>query len=222
MADDTQKDKPAPPVVAYKTFKNFLRSLAPAMPARIDKSVMTSLSGSTQNQLLQALRRLGCIGPTGTPEARLITLVKADGIEFQAALRQALESTYPFLQNNDLANVTMSQLQEHFATLGSGDTIRKAITFFIPAAKDAGFTLSPFIKEPGKRSSSNGRQKRTRAAKPDAQPSPPAHQQPPGKSGGTIQELLLEKFPNFDPTWPDDIKTKWFDNFTDLMKRAAP
>ncbi len=28
---------------------------------------------------------------------------------------------------------------------------------------------------------------------------------------------LLDKFPNFDPTWTDNIKTKWLECFCDLI-----
>jgi hypothetical protein len=31
-------------------------------------------------------------------------------------------------------------------------------------------------------------------------------------------EQLLSKFPEFDPTWPDEVKMKWFDAFDRLMK----
>jgi len=28
---------------------------------------------------------------------------------------------------------------------------------------------------------------------------------------------LLEKFPTFDPTWPDEIKAKWFEGYERLL-----
>jgi hypothetical protein len=31
---------------------------------------------------------------------------------------------------------------------------------------------------------------------------------------------LLEKFPSFDPTWTDEIKTKWFEGFQQFMAHA--
>ncbi len=220
MTDETQKkESVAPPVVAYRTLRNFFRGLAAAMPSRIDKSVMTSMSGSTQIQLLQALRRLGCIEPNGTPTARLRKLVKAEGPEFQAAMHEALIDTYPFLKDNDLSGVTTQQLQELFGTMGSGDTVRKAITFFIPAAKDAGIKLSPFLKEPGKRAPSNGKARRSRPAKVDegrVDDPPP----PPPAAAKSMDQMLMEKFPAFDPAWSDDIKQKWFTGFADLMART--
>ena len=31
---------------------------------------------------------------------------------------------------------------------------------------------------------------------------------------------LLDKFPELDPSWPDDIKAKWFASFEQFMKAA--
>ena len=30
-------------------------------------------------------------------------------------------------------------------------------------------------------------------------------------------QILLSKFPSFNPAWPDDVKIKWFDAFGTLM-----
>lgn len=37
-----------------------------------------------------------------------------------------------------------------------------------------------------------------------------------------ISEDLLNKFPDFNPQWPDEKKNKWFDAFEELLKRVAP
>ena len=31
--------------------------------------------------------------------------------------------------------------------------------------------------------------------------------------GGGVERMLLEKFPNFNPEWSDELKKKWFDAF---------
>lgn len=219
MADE-KKESP-PPYVAYKTFKNFLRSLSQAMPSRIDKSVMTSLAGGTQSQLLHALKFFGLITNTGAPSDKLRSLVKADGAEYQKLLRDLLESHYPFLQLElvDLATVTTQHLQEQFEQLANGDTVRKCMTFFIPAAKDAGLTLSPYIKEPGKRTVSPKPRKGKGAVVIELPPPPPPghqHQQPEA----SWKAMLLAKFPELDPTWPDEVKAKWFESFQQLMAKG--
>jgi hypothetical protein len=134
-----------------------------------------------------------------------------------------IKDGYPYLAGIDLSKVTTQQLQEAFGQVGSGDTVRKAITFFIPAAKDAGIKLSPYIKEPGKRSPGNGRSRKARTPRDEGRAEDGDNRQDPPatpKQPATMQELLMAKFPSFDPSWPDELKTKWFESFTDLMKRA--
>lgn len=225
-----KKDAAAvPPYVAYKTLKNFFRSLGQGMPDRIDKSVMPSMSGGVQAQLISALKYLGLITQAGMPSGNLHHLAKPDSAEFQKALRETLEESYPFLKSKEinLASATMHQLSDKFSQLASGDTARKCMTFFIPAAKDAGIVLSPYIKEPGKRSSSNGKSKKIRPNSPK-NAAPAVAEQPQmvqkesvGQNHGqTWVELLLAKFPAFDPSWPDEIKKNWFSGFNDLMQQG--
>jgi hypothetical protein len=38
------------------------------------------------------------------------------------------------------------------------------------------------------------------------------------KLDGGLVEMLLSKFPQFDPAWPDEVKLKWFDAFDRLLK----
>jgi hypothetical protein len=34
------------------------------------------------------------------------------------------------------------------------------------------------------------------------------------------KEMLLNKFPTFDPSWNDEVKLKWFAAFDELIKRS--
>jgi hypothetical protein len=38
----------------------------------------------------------------------------------------------------------------------------------------------------------------------------------------TWEQMLLSKFPSFDPSWPDEVKSKWFDGFHRLMRVGKP
>jgi hypothetical protein len=221
VATKTDVEKRVPPVVAFRTLKNFWRSLSQGIPSHVDRSVMPSQSGAGQTQIIHALRYLGLVRSDGSPTSSLTLLVKADGTEFQKALRDVLTEAYPFLANKqiDLTHTTMQQLEGEFKKLGaSGDTIRKCITFFIPAAKEAGIPLSPFITKGGpRRAPAVGKPRKQRSPKVEAELPPPAVRPPSAQS---MEELLLSKFPTFDPSWPDEVKSKWFDNFTQLMART--
>ena len=47
---------------------------------------------------------------------------------------------------------------------------------------------------------------------------PPVTPKPPSAELAAWAEMLLAKFPEFDPAWTDDVKAKWFDAFDRLMK----
>ena len=38
----------------------------------------------------------------------------------------------------------------------------------------------------------------------------------------TWAQMLLPKFPTFDPWWPDDVQAKWFAIFARLMGSGPP
>ena len=49
--------KHSPPYVSYKTFGNFINTLQPQVPSRIDRSIWGEMfSGSTGTQLMAAMR----------------------------------------------------------------------------------------------------------------------------------------------------------------------
>lgn len=225
MTNDNKEQKRTPPVLAYRTFDNTLRTLKQAIPSRIDRSVFRSQSGLGQTQILHALKFLSLINEDGVPSPKLAQLVKSEGAEHQKHLRDVLTASYPFLRDSafDLKSATYKLLEERFQKLGaSGDTVRKCITFFIPAAKAAGIQLSPFIPEVGKRVASNGKPRKPRQQRDATPPPPPAREVPPPPPLMSWHELLLSKFPSFDPGWPDDVKSKWFDNFAELRKAGEP
>jgi hypothetical protein len=222
MATETREQKRTPPVLAWRTLLNTLRSLKQAIPSRIDRSVFRSQSGLAQTQILHALKYLSLIDEDGIPSPKLAQLVKSEGPEHQKHLRDVLTAAYPFLRESsfDLKGATHNQLAERFQKLGaSGDTVRKCLTFFIPAAKEAGIELSPFIRAIGKRGPSNGKPRKPRQQSRRAatlSPTPVENQAP--AAAMSWHELLLSKFPSFDPDWPDEVKSKWFDNFAELRK----
>jgi hypothetical protein len=222
--DDKSGVSAIPPYVPYKTLGNFLDGIkATNMPSRIDRSVMPSMSGSLQGQLTSALRYLELVTPNGVPTERLVKIVNAEGAEKQKALRELIISAYPFLfKNFDLERATTKQLEEQFASAGAnGATVRKCMAFFMGAAKAADIKLSPHLK-PFKSVVRNGRNRRTVASGTPA-PTNGVYQSVPQHDPGhaTWEQLLLSKFPNFDPGWPDDVKTKWFAAFDQLMKQGS-
>lgn len=225
MKEDANNPKSPPPYVAWKTLKNFLRSLVQGVPPQIDKSMMRSLSGGVQSQIIQALKAMRLIDDKGVPSAKMEQLVKAEGDEFKKVLRDVLSATYPFLRSGSFNPklATMKMLEDEMGKMAGGGTVSKCIAFFIPAAKDAGIELSTYIEKPGKRAATNGKPRKARVTVPGAAlpPVPPAPPAAPQSDSASITHLLLAKFPDFDPSWPNEIKAKWFDDFAALRKAAA-
>jgi len=178
---------------------------------------MASKSGSTQALLLSAIRYFGLASENGLPTRELEGLVKAEGKERQEAWRSILERSYPNLFKLDLQRATTQQIAESLAKegLSSQDTIRKALNFFSLAVKDAGLRLSPHIKPYA------GHRKLGRPARPliEAQNKPlvPSTSFRTTEVDGTNEwQMLLSKFPDFDPSWPDDLRKNWLEGFERL------
>ncbi|MGD1118989.1 MAG: DUF5343 domain-containing protein [Dehalococcoidales bacterium] len=219
--------KHLPPYVSYRTFHNFIERLQEQMPARIDRSYWGELlSGSTGIQLMAALRFLNLIDANGKPLERLKPLVAARGEQRAQLLRIIAYDAFSFVLESslDLESATYSQLVEVFHSTFqlTEDVSRKCVKFFIALANDAGMPLSPFIT------------KRTRSA--HTTPSTKVISRKVGNRTNrnllipqTVDEIpessswngmLLSKFPNFDPSWSDDLKLKWFAAFDELLKKG--
>jgi hypothetical protein len=182
------------------------------LPNRVDRSVMSSLSGSSQLQLLAALRYLELVSPKGIPTERLSGLVESDGAKFRKALREVLTSSYPFLFNGfDLQRATVEELTRELGTAGaSGDNVRKCVSFFLAAAKQAELPVSPFALSGSRvrrRSYLGSRTSRDSNSLVDEQAPLP-----------NWQELALSKLPEFDPAWSAQTKSKWLEAFNQLIK----
>jgi hypothetical protein len=228
MKDPKRKTmKKIPPYAPYKTFANFLGSLKD-VPARIDRGLMRSMSGSMQAQLIAALEYLTLINPiNGAATEKLAQLIRSEGAEREKHLKEIVTSSYAFIFKDsfDLSRATSQELQDEFVKQGtSGDTTRKCMAFFIAIAKAAGITLSPhFIKPRGWKPGTAKKGTKTRQllrrwddpAEGSLQSSPKM----------PMDHLLLSKFPSFDPNWPDEVKKAWFEAFRELrrdFKKAYP
>src|SRR4030042_3335197 len=213
--------KLTPPYLSYKTLRNFLDSMKVAIPTRIDRSLMKSMAGGLQSQLIAALGYLNLITSDNKPTEKLTRLVNSEGPERQRALKEILTSSYTFLfkEGFDLQRTTLQELQDFFTQAGvTGDTLRKCMAFFMKASKDAGLTLSPHIKKtPGRPRGAKGKTKINHSINGQSFDSKDF-----SDSVGqniSLEQLLLSKFPSFDPAWPDEVKTKWFEGFNKLMEQ---
>ena len=219
--------KHLPPYVSYRTFHNFVERLQQRMPSRIDRSYWGDiLSGSNGIQLMAALRFLGLIDANGKPMERLRPLVAARGEPRAKLLQEIAYDAFGFVLKSslDLESATYSQLEEVFHNTFqlTDDVSRKCVKFFIAMAGDAGMTLSPFITRrtrsahaiTGTKTVSKkvGNRTKRNATIPQGTDEIPDY--------SSWNSKLLDKFPNFDPSWSEELKQKWFSAFDELLKKG--
>ena len=227
--------KTLPPYVSYRTFWNFLDGLQAAVPARIDRSYWgEKFSGSTGGQLIGTLKYLKMIDGNGVPTLRLKQIVLNKGIQRSNLLKQLTQEAYPFfLTELDPANATYAQmeekLKEHFQI--AADVGRKCIKFYIGLAQDGGISLSPFVTRkskaihttiPSRKTRRNPPRTNDSPSDPPSDPPPPSNEQlafPPSPPVQSLGQMLMSKFPDFDPTWTDEVKLRWFQAFDELIQK---
>ncbi len=211
-----------PPYGPFKVFKQVLSDMAGSVvPNQLDSTYWGSgKSGSTQAALNTAFKFFGLVRDNKVADPKLSKLIAAFKEDPKHALSDLVLGAYQDALGkiSDLSAATLGQLNEAFRITYAvdGDVLRKAVRFFIHAATDAGVTLSPFIAKKARGVGVAPRPRRTtirRLAAPA--PDAPTSNAPPRPS---VAELLLEKFPDFDPDWSDETKQKWFDSLKDLKQ----
>lgn len=223
MDADTPKAGRTPPYVSFKSLLTLVEELKTnGIPPQIDRSVLSRFSGGLGSQLVMAMKSLGMVTEDNKPTPRGVAAIKAFGTDmFAIELRPLIEQAYPFLRGIDLSEATPSMFATAFKT-GTGakeDVLRKCRTFFIHAAQYVGIPIGPRILSGSvPRSSTPGAVKR----KPRTPKTPPAdkvkeQQQHHTTTTSSVAQTLLAKFPEFDPSWSDDLKAKWFDGYGRLL-----
>lgn len=224
--DDTSK-RVAAPYISYQTLRSFVGPLKEhVVPNRIDKSLLKNFSGAVQSQLMTALKFLRLIDADSRPTDALKSLVSAHGTEEWAkTLNTILKDAYPELFVLPLATASPSEFNEAFkaAYPCEGETLRKGVTFFLNAGREAGVGFSPFLSKGAKPRAGTAK----RRVKNNGRKADPTSDDAPATDKGrqnnpdppkSISEQLLSKFPAFDPAWPDDLKAKWFAGYEQLLK----
>lgn len=221
-------EKKSPPYPSARSFDNYTDHLRehPPLPSRIDKGVMSHLNYGTQQAILGAFRHFKFVTDDDVPTKRLEAFLAAKGAERQTLIQTILKEAYPYLWNDkiNLERVSPHEFEEKFKseTGVTGSTAVKAISFFLALAEQAGIKLSPHLTSRKPRAANPTATKRTPRQKRATKKQEEARREEPPEldNAGSMSKQLLEKFPTFDPAWPDPIKEKWFAGFERLMKSA--
>ncbi|HJT67065.1 MAG TPA: DUF5343 domain-containing protein [Pyrinomonadaceae bacterium] len=151
-----------PPYLPFKSFLTALDRLAQAIPPTIGKDVFPHHSGALQGQILGALRFLDLIDEKGRPNGKkLERLANEKDVDARRTnIRPLISSAYSEILKIGLETMTPSQLDSAFERYGvSGDTKKKAKTFFIKAATFADMDVSPLLIRRNRRATSGKKRK---------------------------------------------------------------
>lgn len=167
MTDD-EEGRSTPPYLSPTTFLNFIDAHRRTLPTRIDRSIMPNLAGGAQVRIIKALQFFNLISEDGTPSQHFHKMETLDDGEMAEAWATLLRHSYPYLFDGfNLGKATQGQIEERFREQGiKGDTVRKAVAFFIGLARVANVSLSPYFKASRRRGAPDprGARKPRRAA----------------------------------------------------------
>ncbi len=146
VAQDS-KAKDVRPYVPWRTFFNLLDRMAEeGAPPRVDRTYIKNLDGSAQAQVMATLKWAEGIAEDGTVQPALAAFI---GPNRKQAVGKLVREKYPEAVALGEQNATQGQLDEAFRAYGfSGDTLRRAESFFLNAADYAGIKLSRNFKKP--------------------------------------------------------------------------
>ena len=172
----------APPYVSFKSFINFMNARREDghTTTVVDKSLMSNLSGSTANELLQAIKYLKLVKESGEANASYELFVRATDEERGVMMRDLIREAYPYIWSTpgfDLERATSAQMADVFRGQNvNGSTLSRAVLFFLAAAQLAGIKVSPSIKAQPRPKTSSSKTKKDKEV-PATQPLPTVRQE---------------------------------------------
>ena len=215
------------PYVSYKTFESFVDNLVRrGVPSIIDRTVMPDLNGFNQGLVLATLRFMNLIDANGKTRPSLKQLEKGWKNNRPRVLGTILRSAYPALllsEDFNLQNAKPARFDARFGSIANPDVARKAKTFFLRAAADAGIPISPRIQP-----SLRGTRRRPASAagvNNGTHPSVPSSVELKTQDFSPLtlyqRELqqMREDFPVFNDQWPTEEKVEWYKRRFELLDR---
>ena len=217
MTDDSKADSRAPAHVPYATLLSSLESLRKnGIPStgKIDKTFFDSYAGSVQVQLLSAYRFLGFIDVDNMVLPILPQVVELEAEARKPILRKVIEGKYSRILALDLKTISPGQMEEAFRAFGiHGSTLVRCERFFVKACTELGIPISARVTGKTRTTAQSRAGKRPKASAKRVEDMPDDGGSRPPENASSWDDRLLAKFPEFDPTWPDQLKAKWFEGF---------
>ena len=237
------QDKPAPYAPSTATMNIVERFRERGIPAPIngDALLRTGLvTESLMPRTLYTLQVLDLIDDAGNPTDTLKGIQRAPEAEYRACLAEWISTAYAdVLSFIDPATATEQDVHDAFRLYNPPGQRARMVTLFLGLARAAGLapekpngTSSGISRKPATAGPARVRTRVRQEQKPnDDQKGGAAATPKDGGAGEGKDDLklapddfkmaLLTKFPTFDPSWPDEIKSKWFDGFAAFKKELG-
>jgi hypothetical protein len=207
MGAEGEAGLPKPAYIPLSALDDFIERLrATGIPAVIDSNLTQTMSGGTASALMSALRFLGLVDQSGTPQDSLGTLVAAyDTDRWKDVFGGLVDRAYATIIGDlDLTTATRSMLDDRFRknSKAAGQVLDKAARFYLGALEKMQRPVSPHFKVRKARAVSSQRPSRTMDGNP-------AHQQnrKTDAADPNVQHIrlpLLDK-PDVTITLPSDF-----------------
>lgn len=172
MTEPTPETKKAlPPYIAFKTLTDLVERMErEEPPTRVDPSYLDSYAGGYRPTVISNLQTLGLLNKESEPTDDLKALVTGTEADRKKLIGEMVQKLYTDVLALGM-NSTQGQFLEAFAAMGAhGDTRRKAISFFLKAAKFGGVDTGQHWKTPPASANGTIRRRIAKTPKPDEAP----------------------------------------------------
>jgi len=230
-------DKPAPyaPASSIVDLIERYRNRGLPSPVTADVLLRAGISQSLVSRTLYALQVLDLIDEQGLPTKTFEGIRLAPEAEYKQRLSEWLQGAYAdVLKFVDPGVDDETKVRDAFRSYQPVGQQSRMITLFLSLLAVAGMVTDKRVSQPRRasrspapayRTSNGNSQNSTKSGNSDLKKESVTDQSPPPPPSGaakasSFMEKLLEKFPAFDPSWPDEIKEKWFAGFSDLIERT--
>lgn len=144
-AADPKKTKP--PYIPWTTFNNILDEFqGKGLPAQIDRSVLSSKSGATYSQFFLAAKFFGLVDDESKPTDLFKALVDPSR-DRDEVIGELVKASYADMLSLG-SGATQGQLETKFKNTGlGGETMRKAVAFFLTAAEQGDVPVSSHFRK---------------------------------------------------------------------------
>jgi Family of unknown function (DUF5343) len=228
--EDTKRIPPA--YFAFKTLGNVADRMKPVgPPPQIDRSVLPGMSGAGQTQFIAGLKFLGFIDDAGKVQPRFGEYVKAGTSGRKRIMGEIVREKYPEAVALGSQNATTEQLIKVFVEeygVKRGDTARKAIGFYLNAARYAedvpvsvNFT-TPRLRSGDPRGGAKAKKKATQTGGAGAGSD---HEEPETPGAGKLHPGLagvLADLPGRGRRWTQEERDRWVLAFTTMLDYSIP